>query len=106
MSIIKIIPLNQQCPKLMFSFTKYHNADAAIIKRYDKTILRPALHDRYEQKQKNYDAWAKVYSIYLNEVEYHKTDKQKAWCQTAEVAATPILLLNGYRLPGLYQLLD
>jgi len=41
----------------------------------DKTVVRKALHDWYEQKQKNYDAWAKVYPIHLNETEYHKIDK-------------------------------
>jgi len=65
-----------------------------------------ALHDWYEQKQKNYNAWAKVYPVHLNEVEYHKIDKQHAWCRLAEVTATPTLLLNGYRLPQLYQLTD
>jgi len=72
----------------------------------DKTIVKQALHDWYEQKQKNYEAWAKVYPVHLNEAEYHKIDKQKAWCQMAEVAATPTLLLNGSRLPDLYQLTD
>ncbi|MFI5139573.1 MAG: cysteine peptidase family C39 domain-containing protein [Sphingobacteriales bacterium] len=72
----------------------------------DKTVVRQALHDWYEQKQKNYDAWAKVYPVHLNEAEYHKIDKQKDWCQMAEVTATPTLLLNGYRLPDLYQLPD
>jgi uncharacterized membrane protein/thiol-disulfide isomerase/thioredoxin len=72
----------------------------------DKTVLRKALHDWYEEKQKNYAAWAKVYPVHLNEVEYYKIDKQKDWCQMAEVTATPTLLLNGYRLPPLYQLPD
>lgn len=72
----------------------------------NKSILRKALHDWYEQKQKNYDAWAKIYPVHLNEVEYYKIDKQKDWCQMAEVTVTPTLLLNGYRLPQLYQLPD
>jgi uncharacterized membrane protein/thiol-disulfide isomerase/thioredoxin len=72
----------------------------------DKTIVRKALHDWYEQKQKNYDAWAKAYPIKLNGTEYHKIDTQKAWCKMAEVTATPTMLLNGYRLPDLYQLTD
>jgi hypothetical protein len=62
--------------------------------------------DQYEQKQKSYDAWAKVYPVHLNEAEYYKIDKQKDWCQLAEVTATPTLLLNGYRLPDLYLLPD
>jgi hypothetical protein len=72
----------------------------------DKTIVRKALHDWYEQKQKNYDAWAKVYPVELKESEYYKIDRQHAWCELAEVTATPTMLLNGYRLPHLYQLPD
>jgi protein-disulfide isomerase len=72
----------------------------------DKTHIKNALNDWYEQKQKNYDSWAKAYPIALNGVEYNKMDKQKAWCELAEVTATPTMLLNGYRLPDLYQLPD
>lgn len=72
----------------------------------DKTIVKQALYDWYAQKQKSYEAWAEFYPIELNECEYNKIDKQKAWCQMAEVTATPTLLLNGYRLPDFYQLTD
>jgi len=72
----------------------------------DKTLVTQALYDWYEQKQKNYDDWAKAYPVYLNEVEYNKINKQKAWCEMVEVTATPTVLLNGYRLPDLYQLTD
>jgi len=72
----------------------------------DKTIVRKALHDWYEQKQKNYEAWAKVYPIKLEETEFYKIDRQHQWCEMAEVTATPTLVLNGYRLPDIYQLPD
>ncbi len=72
----------------------------------DKTIVRRALHDWYTQKQKNYEAWAAAYPVQLNQAAYYKIDKQRAWCQTAEVTSTPTLLLNGYRLPEAYQLPD
>ncbi len=72
----------------------------------DKTKIKQALNDWYEQKQKNYETWAEAYPIALNGVEYQKMDKQKAWCEMAEVTATPTMLLNGYRLPDLYQLPD
>jgi uncharacterized membrane protein len=72
----------------------------------DKTIVRRALHDWYEQKQKNYETWAKVYPVELKDSEYYKIDKQHAWCEMAEVTATPTMLVNGYRLPDLYQLPD
>jgi len=73
---------------------------------HDKTIVRKALHDWYEQKQKSYEAWAKIYPIELQETEFYKIDRQHEWCEMAEVTATPTLVLNGYRLPQLYQLPD
>jgi predicted DsbA family dithiol-disulfide isomerase len=72
----------------------------------DKTIVKRALNDWYEQKQKDYKAWANVYPVELNEADFNKLDNQKDWCKMAEVTATPTLLLNGYRLPKLYQLSD
>jgi protein-disulfide isomerase len=72
----------------------------------DKQQAKQALSDWYEQKQKNFDAWIKVYPTQLNGAESDQIDKQYAWCQMAEVTVTPTLLLNGYRLPESYQLSD
>lgn len=72
----------------------------------DKTIVKRAMNDWYEQKQKDYKAWAKVYPVEVNEAGFYKIDNQKNWCEMAEVTATPTLLLNGYRLPEYYQLPD
>jgi len=72
----------------------------------DKTIVVKALYDWYEQKQKNYESWAKIYPTQLNEAEYNKINRQKAWCELAEVSVTPTMLLNGYKLPDQYQLSD
>jgi uncharacterized membrane protein len=72
----------------------------------DKTKVKHALYDWYEQKQKDYKAWAKVYPVELIEADFQKLDKQKAWCTMAEVTATPTLLLNGYRMPEQYQVQD
>ena len=78
----------------------------ALNEQPDKTIVKQALHDWYEQKQKSYEAWAKVYPVQLIEADFQKLDKQKTWCEMAEVTFTPTMLLNGYRLPDLYQLPD
>ena len=53
-----------------------------------------------------YQAWAKAYPVKLNGAEYEKINQQRVWCQMAEVSATPMVLINGYRLPDLYQLND
>ncbi|WP_428330736.1 vitamin K epoxide reductase family protein [Mucilaginibacter sp.] len=72
----------------------------------DKSIVQNALHDWYEQKQKDYPTWAKAYPVQLNEADFYKLDKQSNWVRMAEVTATPTMLLNGYRVPDLYQLPD
>lgn len=78
----------------------------ALNTRYNKSIVKEALHDWYEQKQKNYQEWSRIYPVQLDEKEYYKLDKQKTWCEMAEIKATPTFLLNGYRLPENYQLKD
>lgn len=65
--------------------------------------IKKALHDWYEQKQKSYEAWAKVYPVQLDEKEYVKLDKQSTWCEMAEIKTTPTFLLNGYRLLESYE---
>lgn len=72
----------------------------------DKTLVKNALHDWYEQKQKSYESWAKAYPVNFIESEYYKLDAQKEWCEHAEVSFTPTILLNGYRLPSSYQMTD
>ena len=72
----------------------------------DRQTVKQALHDWYEQRQKNYEAWAKMYPVELNANGFYKIDLQREWCEMAGVTATPTLLLNGYRLPDLYQLTD
>jgi uncharacterized membrane protein/glutaredoxin len=72
----------------------------------DKTIIKHALHDWYNQKQKDYKAWAKVYPVQINETDSYKLDKQTAWCKMANVVATPALFLNGTRIPDIYKLSD
>ncbi|HJP62305.1 MAG TPA: thioredoxin domain-containing protein, partial [Mucilaginibacter sp.] len=72
----------------------------------DKSIVKKAMHDWYEEKQKNYEAWAKKYPVQLNAANFYMLDKQRAWCELAEVKGTPTLLLNGHILPAAYQLPD
>ena len=72
----------------------------------DKSVVKQALYDWYEQKQKSYESWANAYPAELNEVEYNKINRQKAWCEMAQISATPTILLDGYKLPDGYQLTD
>ncbi|GGH23422.1 vitamin K epoxide reductase family protein [Mucilaginibacter phyllosphaerae] len=78
----------------------------ALNRHADKATVKKALHDWYNQTQKSYTAWAKAYPVELDEAGFTQLDKQKDWCQLAEVKATPTLLINGYRLPDAYQIKD
>jgi uncharacterized membrane protein len=72
----------------------------------NKTLIKNALHDWYEQKQKNYEDWAKTYPVQLNETKFMLLEQQRQWCDMAEIKTTPTMLVNGYRLPDSYQLHD
>jgi uncharacterized membrane protein len=72
----------------------------------DKRIVKEALSDWYGKNEKNYESWAKMYPVDLVDKEFIKLDKQRAWCEMAEITGTPALFLNGYRLPDLYELPD
>ncbi|HJP62458.1 MAG TPA: vitamin K epoxide reductase family protein [Mucilaginibacter sp.] len=78
----------------------------ALNEQGDQHLMKRALHDWYAQKQKNLDAWAKAYPVQPDENKFYKLEKQSAWCEMAEVTGTPTLLVNGYRLPQVYQVQD
>ncbi|MES2268098.1 MAG: cysteine peptidase family C39 domain-containing protein [Bacteroidota bacterium] len=72
----------------------------------DKSRVKNALHDWYEQKHKDYNAWAKAHPVTLDETKYYRLEKQQEWCNLAEIRATPTLLVNGHRLPDAYRIQD
>lgn len=78
----------------------------ALHEQTDKSIVKKAMHDWYEEKQKNFETWAKKYPVKLEEANFYKLDKQRDWCALAEVKGTPTLLLNGHILPSVYRLPD
>jgi len=78
----------------------------ALFEQPDKDLVKRAMHDWYEEKQKNYESWAEKYPVKLDEAKFFKLDRQREWCDMAEVKGTPTLLLNGHVLPSVYQLPD
>jgi len=70
----------------------------------DKGLVQQALHDWYNQEQKSYEAWSKKYPINNEFNNSDSINKQKEWCDMINVEFTPTILLNGYKLPSLYQL--
>ncbi|WDF80738.1 cysteine peptidase family C39 domain-containing protein [Mucilaginibacter sp. KACC 22773] len=72
----------------------------------DRKLVKHALNDWYDQKQKDYATWAKIYPVQIDKADYHILDRQAAWCGTAEITETPTMLVNGHKMPDLYQLSD
>lgn len=68
--------------------------------------MTAALHDWYGQEQKEYEIWAKRYPISSNSIGATQIEKQKQWCKAINVSVTPTMLINGYKLPDQYQLID
>lgn len=95
--------------RVVFASDNSNNEGKLLIIKYliehsdlpDKTIVRKALHNWYDQKQKSYEAWAKAYPVMLDEKKYHKLDQQNKWYEMAGITATPTLLINGFRLPNI-----
>jgi uncharacterized membrane protein/glutaredoxin len=76
------------------------------IQSENKDLLQNAVNDWYEQKQKNYEAWASRYP--LNEIPDAQQilQKQRDWYQLADVKHTPTIFINGRELPEVYHIGD
>jgi len=71
----------------------------------DSVTVGKAMHDWYEQKQKNYDEWAKQYPAQkIDNAAALQT--QREWCKLAEITGTPTIFINGRRLPKAYRTED
>jgi protein-disulfide isomerase len=68
--------------------------------------LKHALDDWYEQKQKNYEAWAKEHPVKSQTAHTEVLKTQREWCKLTEVTGTPTIFINGRRLPHNYQTED
>jgi hypothetical protein len=72
----------------------------------DGKYVGEALNGWYKQSSKDYDTWASQYPVSINEEMNTVTEKQKAWCEMAEITFTPTILVNGYKLMDPYRLED
>jgi protein-disulfide isomerase/uncharacterized membrane protein len=72
----------------------------------DDVSLKKALDDWYEQKQKDYDAWAKEHPMTIQTTNTETLEKQKEWCKLTEITGTPTIFINGRKLPKPYQTED
>ncbi|PJJ84438.1 vitamin K epoxide reductase family protein [Mucilaginibacter auburnensis] len=74
----------------------------AIKKSKESIAVKNAIDDWYEQKQKNYDEWAKVHPQKGDAFGLDSIVKQREWCNLTNVTSTPTLFLNGRKLPQNY----
>ncbi|ARS40448.1 hypothetical protein CA265_12585 [Sphingobacteriaceae bacterium GW460-11-11-14-LB5] len=86
--------------------TKVSRHISALTTLNNADLLGKALNDWYAQGAQNYEIWAQKYPITFNGEMNEVTKKQKTWCDMAEIAFTPTILVNGYKLPAPYLLED
>ncbi len=67
--------------------------------------ITSALNDWYTAKEKNYEEFVNKYPIKLSQYD-HEIDKMHDWCNQEQVAFTPSIYINGYRLPSEYTVTD
>lgn len=65
-----------------------------------------ALNAWYLQEDKNYEKWAAVYPVDFDEEIKIAAKKQRDWCDATEIAFTPTILVNGFKLIEPYKLED
>jgi uncharacterized membrane protein len=75
----------------------------ALAARRDSALLQKALDDWYGAPKKDYEDFAKKYPLREGEGQSGaEIDAMSGWCDKAEVAYTPTIYVNGYRLPEDY----
>jgi uncharacterized membrane protein len=69
---------------------------------------KDALHDWYLRNEGtlgSYEPWAKDHPVTLKDYT-HALEKQKQWCDMVDTKVTPVIYINGRRLPKTHQLND
>ena len=100
--------------KVVFTTANQDNDSRTLVARHvaalsllpNKDIVKTALDDWYNQSNKNYKTWAERYPVSFSDKINEVTERQKAWCEMAEIQFTPTILINGYKLVEPYQLED
>ncbi|WP_113653406.1 thioredoxin domain-containing protein [Pedobacter namyangjuensis] len=100
--------------KIIFSTADHDDDEKTKVSRHatalsllnDTKLLETALNDWYKQGSKKYATWAEKYPVTFNGEMKTVTEKQKEWCQLADITVTPTILINGYKLPSPYLLED
>jgi len=89
------------------SHTKVARHMIALGQLNDESLLKNALNEWYNQNgKKSYELWAEKYPVCLTKSTIDACDEQKKWCKSSDIAYTPTVLINGYKLPDFYAIED
>lgn len=79
----------------------------AIDSKGDKKITQKALDDWYLADQKDYDTFANKYPMNGElEMQNHKIETMRAWCDAENITHTPTIFINEHELPKEYSVED
>ncbi len=65
-----------------------------------------ALHQWYDNEERNIEKWQKQLGIIENKNTESTINQHQVWCKLAKIEGTPTLYLDGFKLPELYRLAD
>jgi len=65
-----------------------------------------ALNSWYQNEEKDFLKWTELNPAEVNEEVSSVTTKQRNWCESIDIAYTPTIFINGYKIPEPYQLED
>lgn len=100
---------NLKC-QVIFSASNIEGDKRGIVARtilsLPKNQQADALHQWYENEERNIEKW-QVQSGFTEDENIEKIIAQhQLWCETAKIEGTPTLYLDGYTMPELYRLAD
>ena len=97
--------------KIIFTAKNTENDPGSIVVKHllmiaaqkDKQSMQKAMDDWYYAEKKDYETFSQRHCITSDLNEYGSDlDSMSKWCSDAEIAFTPTIFVNGYRLPENY----
>ncbi|AFK05506.1 peptidase C39 bacteriocin processing (plasmid) [Emticicia oligotrophica DSM 17448] len=100
---------NLKC-QVIFSASNHKDDKRGIVARTILSLPKDqqaiALHQWYENEERNIEKWQTQLGSIGNEKTENIIEQHKTFCEVAKVEGTPTLYLDGYKLPQLYRLAD
>jgi hypothetical protein len=100
---------NLNC-QVIFSASNHKDDKRGIVARtilsLPKNQQADALHQWYENEERNIEKWHTQLGIIENKKTENIIEEHKTFCEVAKIEGTPTLYLDGFKLPELYRLAD